>query len=445
MFIRNTKLTKIIFLALFIGVLSLSITPVLADETPVKALGKITLKSSAEEAGLKSFLTKIGGRILGYVGAALELFWPDTSTNAIFINSCVGETDCQPPSFGNTEGKSITLTEPASYVIKWNVLEKTAGTRCSATTVMQSLVYPPSYFESLPPSPAGPLPQNPSWSGNWAVQGEAHFSGRPAGVYAYQLVCYNPATGNDFTKVIDGLTVFGGVTKPSYYVQDVLWVTIRAKEKKYPAFISVNLTANKTTVRTGEKVTLSAYGQCNNPGAPKFYFYCDRNDAGLNITPTSLVFDKSSGWTGDVDISQSTNGCFYYNQGTYTAKVIVQQGGESAEDRITINVIDAPFTDLNVNNQKNVTINQGEPVTLSWSSTNNPISCTASGGWNNSKPVANSPTYKNETVTPTTTSTYSLQCANAGGAGNRADVTVNVLGGSAPSPAPQVDLRVKKK
>lgn len=195
----------------------------------------------------------------------------------------------------------------------------------------------------------------------------------------------------------------------------------------YPDSLTIDLTADKTVVNVGEKVKLNAEGECENPGAPKFYFYCDRKDAGTDITPTlpSLVFDQSAGWIPKVAIEQSTNTCSYDKPGDYIAKVIVEQGGKLTQDRAPIQVI-GPRTevDIKANNQDNpVSISKGSPVTISWRATNtsptNPTPCVDNLG--KKRKAADS-----FIDTPTSpTNIYTMTCA---GVSNSATdkVTVNV-------------------
>ncbi len=70
-------------------------------------------------------------------------------------------------------------------------------------------------------------------------------------------------------------------------------------------------------------------------------------------------------------------------------------------------------------------ITAGQNSTLTWSSTNSPTSCTASGGWSGSKAASGS-----QTVTPTANTTYSLTCTNAGGTSGPASATVAITGTS---------------
>jgi dienelactone hydrolase len=76
-------------------------------------------------------------------------------------------------------------------------------------------------------------------------------------------------------------------------------------------------------------------------------------------------------------------------------------------------------------------ITSGASSVLTWSS-NNATSCTASGAWSGTQATTGS-----KTVTPTTTSSYAIECSGAGGTAPAQTATVMVAGTAPPvSPAP---------
>jgi hypothetical protein len=79
------------------------------------------------------------------------------------------------------------------------------------------------------------------------------------------------------------------------------------------------------------------------------------------------------------------------------------------------------------------TVSIGQPTTISWSS-NNAVSCTASGSWNGTLHNTGS-----ETLTPTApgSKTYTLTCTNTAGTSQAASVTLTAI---APPPAPTLTL-----
>lgn len=80
--------------------------------------------------------------------------------------------------------------------------------------------------------------------------------------------------------------------------------------------------------------------------------------------------------------------------------------------------VSAPVVSLSVSPSS---ITSGSSATLGWSATNTPTGCTASGGWSGAKAASGT-----ASVNPTSTTTYTLTCNNAGGSGTKsATLTVS--------------------
>ena len=98
-------------------------------------------------------------------------------------------------------------------------------------------------------------------------------------------------------------------------------------------------------------------------------------------------------------------------------------GDKSNNVAITVSNAPKPVVTLNTDQP---TITAGESSALTWRATNNPTSCSAtpSGWFDNTKLASGS-----ATVSPTTTTTYTLNCTNRGGTSDTASViiTVNTL------------------
>jgi len=109
--------------------------------------------------------------------------------------------------------------------------------------------------------------------------------------------------------------------------------------------LSVVLSANPSSDYAPlNDVDLTATVTSNIPGTINYIFYCNRSDPGTNIT---------SGWTAKYDgitdnSKTAVDVCDYSTFGTYTAKVIVEQGSMAAEDRETISVFNNPPTASNL-------------------------------------------------------------------------------------------------
>lgn len=98
-----------------------------------------------------------------------------------------------------------------------------------------------------------------------------------------------------------------------------------------PTF-SVSLSVDPSSGNAPLDIELTAQVSGIDTGPANYIFYCDRSDAGTDVMP---------GYNNRIDYvftSSYTDVCNYPSEGTYTAKVIVERGGLTTEDRVTINV-----------------------------------------------------------------------------------------------------------
>ena len=124
----------------------------------------------------------------------------------------------------------------------------------------------------------------------------------------------------------------------------------------------------------------------------------------------------SNGWSGSKAIngSETVNP---YNTTTYT--ITCYNEYNSATDTVTVTVREAnPSVDLSIYPS---TIYKGQTAVLSWTS-NSVNSCYATNGWSGSKS-----TYGNETVAPSSTTTYTIICTGTNGSTVSDSVVLNVL------------------
>jgi hypothetical protein len=87
---------------------------------------------------------------------------------------------------------------------------------------------------------------------------------------------------------------------------------------------------------TGVSLTATASGSAT--GTINYTFYCDRLDAGTDVTTGWIA--KYDGVSDNPKTAASV--CSYSAPGTYTSKVIVERGGSAAEARATITVLPSP-------------------------------------------------------------------------------------------------------
>jgi hypothetical protein len=152
-----------------------------------------------------------------------------------------------------------------------------------------------------------PVPGPASTTEHYAAVGFPHSS-----TY-YFAIKTGDQTGN-----ISGLSNVVSATTQT----PTLSVSLAATEESgYAPLNDVDLTAS---------VSGTATGNIN------YIFYCHRTDDGTNVTtPYDAKFDNLSATTKTVD-----NLCSYDTPGTYSAKVIVQRSGLSAENRAIISVME---------------------------------------------------------------------------------------------------------
>jgi len=101
--------------------------------------------------------------------------------------------------------------------------------------------------------------------------------------------------------------------------------------------VSLSADPSEGTVPLND-VDLAAEVSGSAVGTINYTFYCNRSDAGTNITP-----DWDAKFDGVFDNPKTAvDVCDYSTAGTHTAKVIAERGSKQAEDRVTIDVSGAP-------------------------------------------------------------------------------------------------------
>lgn len=218
------------------------------------------------------------------------------------------------------------------------------------------------------------------WSGTKATSGSTSVS--PTETVTYTLTCTGP----------------GGTAS------DDATVTVIDVEPEDP---TVEITADPMTIIAGSSSTLT----WNSENADS----CE----------------ASNGWSGSkaLDGSQSVSPTV-----TTTYTITCEGDGGSASDSVTVTVNqpepEDPTLDLTANP---TTINEGSSSLLSWSTTN-ASSCEKSGGWSGATTTSGT-----LSVSPTATTTYSMECVGAGGT-TTDSVTVNVILAPDEPDAPTVNL-----
>jgi len=115
-----------------------------------------------------------------------------------------------------------------------------------------------------------------------------------------------------------------------------------------------------------------------------YTFYCDRSDAGTDITPGYVSRSATTASTKTV-----LDACDYPTLGTYTAKIIVEQGSNVAEGRKTITVGSTPAPQPTVSTQQASGISN-ESAILNLSVNPNGTSTTVWFRWGETQSLLNS-------------------------------------------------------
>ncbi len=177
------------------------------------------------------------------------------------------------------------------------------------------------------------------------------------------------------------------------YINYSVTVTLNSNETSAQPTLSMDV--NPSTINQGDQSVLSWH----------------------SVNASQCV--AAGGWSGSrplsgtliITPSQST---------TYTLTCYNSGGYVNSQTTITVQAITSSQTPSTNSNAQNPTaslfvsssqITPGQTVTLSWSSTN-AQQCLATGGWSGTQPLSGS-----LTVTPVTTTTYSLSCTNSYGSG----------------------------
>lgn len=138
---------------------------------------------------------------------------------------------------------------------------------------------------------------------------------------------------------------------------------------------------------------------CDNWPAGGNYPTCNTCDTGYTWTN-----DGSNGGTGSCQLSSCGNGALDYPTCTLPPTVNLSRGA--------------------------ATVSYNSATTLTWTTGNTPTSCTASLGWSGSKNTAGD---TQSTGNLTATTTFNIQCSNAGGDSTVSSVTVGVCGATIPT------------
>ena len=202
-----------------------------------------------------------------------------------------------------------------------------------------------------------------------------------------------------------------------------------------PPTLNITLTPSQTTGQAPlNNILLTAAintSTSNAIGTINYTFYCDRSDAGTNIT-NDYSF-KTDNRTETSMQTPASNACSYTTAGTHYSKVIVERDGATAQVVVPITVTPPPAPVITLT-ADDTTPDYNTATTIHWSVANvtNSDTCIGSGGstgWPGAKTPPAAGSFTTGNLTNSGQIIYTLSCTNAGGT-RTSSLTLTV--GSAP-------------
>ncbi|MCL4426827.1 hypothetical protein M1534_00510, partial [Patescibacteria group bacterium] len=208
------------------------------------------------------------------------------------------------------------------------------------------------------------------FSGSESTSGSAVVS--PSGTTTYSITCFN-STGQSATASVT--------------------VTVNQQQQQQPI---VTISANPTVISQGSSSILTWNA----------------------VNATSCTATSGAGFSGGETTSGSQTVYPTFTQ-TYTL-MCFNNSGQTGAASVTITVNQQQQQPTVTITANPTFVNQGSSSTLIWNSTNATY-CTASNGWSGNESTSGS-----MTVTPSVTTTYTLNCFNGTGQSATASVTITV-------------------
>src|SRR3989344_5425397 len=333
-------------------------------------------------------------------GQSVTLGWGTSNAT-----SCTGSAS---PADSNWSGsitpvgggsRSVSPTQTTTYTLSCS------GPGGSASNSVTITVIPPVGPTTCTSSGSSSISKlvNQSFTINWCAINVSSWSASGPG-----LSRSGGAVGSTAQQFNSSLTL----SSPGTYIYNIVGNGATTVTRSMVVTISsastltINLSANPTSINTGQSSTLTW------------------------STTNATSCSASGGWS----CGKSTSGSESVSPGsttTYTLNCSGPSGNDSRSVTVTVSAVAAPTVNLSANP---TSINTGQSSTLTWSTTN-ATSCSASGGWSGGKSTSGS-----ESVSPGSTTTYTLNCSGPSGSASR-DVTVTVLPPVTPEAPPSVEIR----
>ncbi len=331
-----------------------------------------------------------------FAGDSSTISWEATNG----ASSCTASGDWSGTKAASGSMSTGTLTTAKTYTYTLVCSNASGSSQAISAKLTVQSVPPGSPIVFLSSNPTGPVQPGASITLSWTTENSptsctasGDWSGAKAVSGGSQTIT-NLSTIKEYVFAIS-CTNQTGTIEDSATVQVI------------PSPPNVSLTLSPNSILSGQSSTIS-----------------------WSATNSPTTCTASGSWSGAKagSGSQSTGamsvGNYVYNLSCSNA------GGTGYANNVPLTVTNppAPVVSLSANP---ISVSVGSSSNLTWSATNSPTSCTASGSWSGAK--ASSGTQSTGALGTAQTYTYTLACSNAGGTGS-ASTSVTATSGGASSP-----------
>ncbi len=334
-----------------------------------------------------------------YVGQSSILSW-SVSNNP---TSCTASGDWSgaKPTGGSADTGVLNTARQYNYTL---TCSNGAGSNSSTTHVSAINIPPNTPIVGLSSNPSGPVAPGATATLTWTFLGGAPTSCTASGDW----------TGAKSTA--GGSAVVGPMNTIRTYSYTLTCSNVSGSSFDTASILvipnppAISLTVSPSAIFVGSSATIS-----------------------WSATNSPTTCTASGDWAGAKAASGTASTGSLAVARTYLYSLsCANSGGTTTVSNIplTVTLPPAPVVTINANP---ISTTVGSSSTLSWSATNSPTTCTASGDWAGAK--AASGTASTGALTLAKTYTFTLTCSNAGGSGvGSTSVTVSVGGGAVIAP-----------
>ena len=335
-----------------------------------------------------------------YAGDSSTIVWEATNSPS----SCTagGDWSGTKPGTGSLNTGNLATVKTFTYTL---TCKNTSGTSQTVSAQLTVKPLPPNspvvYINS---NQTGPILPGTSVTLSWKTENT------PSNCTASGAWSGSKSVSGG-SQTISGLTIIKEYVFTISCSYETGSITDSTTVRIIPSPPSVSLTVNPASIHSGSSSTIS-WSATN--------------------SPTSCYATSSNGsWTGTKSASGSVStGPMAAGGYTYSLSCTNAGGtGYANNVPLTVGTVPKPVVTISANP---ISVTSGGSSNLTWSATNSPTSCTASGRWSGTK-ASSGTASTGSLATSATPYTYTLSCTNAGGTGS-ATTGVTATSGTAASP-----------